>query len=109
MWPSVTSTSRCRPRQPRSSGRCERTACPVALPDDEDFDGQSDSFGAAYEAAWLRLSAALCSEEGESTLLRLYRRADGAEDFRRVFRATTGSRLGRFTTEWQVSLRHLAG
>lgn len=81
---------------------------PRSLPDDDDFDEQSDRFGASYEAAWWACRL-LAQDEGERTLVTLYQRARGGGDFPRVFRATTGRDLRTFTQDWRASLRDLAG
>jgi hypothetical protein len=84
-----------------------KRGAPQALPDDGDFDEQSDGFGAAYEAAWLACQL-LAQQEGEETLLRLYRRAERSADFQRVFRITTNADIATFTRDWQALLRDLA-
>ncbi|GAA1475931.1 hypothetical protein GCM10009623_03770 [Nocardioides aestuarii] len=76
-----------------------REGLPRELPGDQDFNEQSDSFGAAYEAAWLACRL-LALRSGEKTLLQLYRRADGARDFGAVFQLVTGQRVVAFTREW---------
>jgi hypothetical protein len=81
---------------------------PRALPDDADFDEQSDGFGAAYEAAWLACRL-LAEQTSEEILLRLYRRADGSENFSRVFGQVTGLGTATFTGSWRELLRDLAG
>ena len=78
---------------------------PRRLPDE--FDEESDYFGADYEAAWLACRL-LAEQEGEAALLRLYRRADGASDVAAVFRRSTGSSLRAFTKQWRRLLKSLA-
>jgi hypothetical protein len=80
---------------------------PHALPDDADFDEQSDGFGAAYEEAWLACRL-LAEQTSEGTLLRLYRRADRSGDFEGVFRQTTRQSVRTFTRDWQAFLDHVA-
>lgn len=80
---------------------------PRALPNDTDFDEQSEAFGAAYEAAWLACRL-LADQTGEATLLRLYRQADGSEDFGQVFRQVTGEGTATFTRSWRELLSDLA-
>jgi hypothetical protein len=84
-----------------------KSGVPDALPDDTDFDEQSDRFGASYEGAWLACQL-LADQTNEATLLRLYRRADGVADFGKVFRRTTGLGVSAFTREWQSYLQKLA-
>ena len=61
--------------------------------------------GRLPRGVYLRLLAEL---EGERTLVRLYRRVDGATDVPRVFRRTTGTSLQEFTGEWRDLLQDLA-
>lgn len=84
-----------------------RDGVPRRLPGDNDFDEQSDRFGATYEAAWLACRL-LAQQESEQTLLRLYRRAERSADFARAFRRIVKTELEVFTRDWQASLQSLA-
>lgn len=83
-----------------------REGPPRALPGDQDFDEQSEYFGATYEAAWFACRL-LVQRAGERTLLRFYRKADGADDVGRLFRRTYGLTLERFTERWRTALSDL--
>lgn len=84
-----------------------REGPPRALPGDQDFDEESDYFGATYEAAWFACRL-LTERAGEDTLLRFYREADGVEDFAGLFRRTFGLTLAQFTEQWRSALSDLA-
>lgn len=84
-----------------------RHGTPRELPDEDDFDEDSERFGAAYESAWLACRL-LAERAGERALLRFYRQADGEEDFESEFRSTFGIDLRTFTREWRSSLSDLA-
>lgn len=84
-----------------------RDGVPEGLPDEDDFDEESEHFGAAYEASWLACRM-LVEQAGEGRLLRFYRRAAGSKDFGVLFRRTFGTSLEAFTGEWRRSLSDLA-
>lgn len=80
---------------------------PKHLPGAEEFDDQSESFGAEYEAAWLacRLLARL---GGEQALVRLYDDVRGGADLDTTMRGELGFGLGDFTAKWRAELQALA-
>lgn len=84
-----------------------REGPPRSLPDDADFDEESEYFGAAYEAAWFACRL-LAQRAGEDALLRFYRQADGAEDFAGLFRRSFGLTEQEFTEQWRAALTDLA-
>lgn len=87
--------------------RVRREGPPRSLPDEEDFDDDSEYFGAAYEASWLACRM-LAARSGERELLEFYRRADGRAGLEPLFERVFGLTLRRFTREWRRSLSDLA-
>ncbi len=84
-----------------------REGPPRALPSDTDFDEESEYFGAAYEASWIACRL-LVERVGEDALVAFYRRADGSENFTRLFRRAFGVSEQRFTQQWRTALSDLA-
>ncbi len=84
-----------------------REGPPRALPDDADFDEESEYFGAAYEASWVACRL-LAERVGEDELVAFYRQADGSENFTRLFRRAFGLSEQRFTQQWRTALSDLA-
>jgi len=85
-----------------------REGPPGTLPASEDFDEESEYFGATYEASWFACRL-LAERVGEEALLRFYRAADGSDDFAGLFRRTFGVSEQRFTQQWSSALSDLAG
>lgn len=84
-----------------------REGPPRTLPGDEDFDEESEYFGAAYEASWFACRL-LAERAGEDTVVRFYRQADGSDDFDGLFRRTFGLTVKQFTARWRDGLADLA-
>ncbi|WGL53802.1 hypothetical protein P5P86_08225 [Nocardioides sp. BP30] len=80
---------------------------PAHLPGSAEFNDQSESFGAEYEAAWLacRLLARL---GGEQALVHLYDDVRGGAGLDATMRRQFGFGLTDFTTQWRRELQGLA-
>ena len=80
---------------------------PRQLPGAAEFDDQSESFGAEYEAAWLacRLLAHLA---GEPALVRLYDAVRDGTALDVAMRRETGLTVAGFTAQWRRELTELA-
>jgi hypothetical protein len=80
---------------------------PEHLPGAAEFNDQSESFGAEYEAAWLacRLLARL---GGEQALVRLYDEVRGGADLAYTMRQEFGFGVSDFTARWRSELQGLA-
>lgn len=89
------------------AAQVRRDGLPRSLPDEDDFDEQSEHFGAAYEASWLACRL-LVERSGERAVLRFYREAQATSDFGPAFRSTFGLGLRAFTREWRRALSDLA-
>ena len=85
-----------------------REGVPTALPGDREFDEESDSFGAAYEAAWFACRM-LARRVGEDALVRFYGEVDDAADFEDEFRHVFGLSVAAFTRSWRHGISRLAG
>jgi hypothetical protein len=84
-----------------------KNGAPAHLPGAAEFDDQSESFGAEYEAAWLacRLLARL---GGEQALVRLYDAVRDGADLETTMRAEFGFGIDGLTTRWRDELEELA-
>lgn len=80
---------------------------PAHLPDESDFNSQSDSFGAEYEAAWLACRT-LAELGGQRALVRLYDRTGAGEPVDKAMREVFGFGVGDFTQRWRSRLSDLA-
>ena len=74
----------------------------------QEFDEDSDSFGAAYEAAWFACRM-LARRVGEDALVRFYGEVDDAADFEDEFRHVFGLSVAAFTRSWRHGISRLAG
>ena len=81
---------------------------PRALPTQKDFETESTSLGASYEAAWLACRL-IAETYGEDKLITFYRRADREDSTATAFRAVLDTTEKRFTARWRDQLRELAG
>lgn len=80
---------------------------PTHLPDESDFNTQSDSFGAEYEAAWLACRT-LAEVGGERALVRLYDRTGSGEPIGTAMKQIFGFGIEEFTKRWRTRLSDLA-
>lgn len=84
-----------------------KDGAPAHLPGSAEFNDQSESFGAEYEAAWLacRLFARLAGEDG---LVRLYDAVRRGADVDATMRQEVGYGVPAFTARWRHELQRIA-
>ncbi len=80
---------------------------PRRLPSKADFESESTSLGASYEAAWLACRL-LAETYGEQRLIRFYERSDRDGDTGTAFREILGTSEEEFTRQWREHLAELA-
>lgn len=84
-----------------------KDGAPKHLPGPAEFDDQSESFGAEYEAAWLACRL-LARVGGEQALVHLYDDVRGGADLDTTMRQQFGFGISGFTAQWRRELEGLA-
>ena len=80
---------------------------PRHLPGAGEFNDQSETFGAEYEAAWLACRL-LARQAGEQALVRVYDAVRDGADVDTALRRETGLSLRAFTARWRAELTEVA-
>lgn len=83
------------------------SGAPRHLPGADEFNDQSETFGAEYEAAWLACRL-LARTAGEQALVRVYDDARDGTDIDTALRRDAGLGLVAFTARWRQELTELA-